>query len=51
MRPSTSFGERPVNCQMIEMTGMLIWGKMSIGVRTIVSPPPMAMRNAITMKV
>src|SRR5438874_3658690 len=24
MRPSTSLGERPVNCQMIEMTGMLI---------------------------
>src|SRR5436853_5313961 len=51
MRPSTSFGESPVNCQMIEITGMLMLGKMSIGVRAIVSAPPIAMRNAITMKV
>ena len=27
MRPSTSFGESPVNCQMTEMTGMLISGR------------------------
>src|SRR5205809_4299567 len=51
MRPSTSFGESPLNCQMIEMTGMLISGKMSTGVRAMVSTPPMAMSSAITMNV
>src|SRR5712692_7912554 len=51
MRPSTSFGESPLNCQMIEMTGMLIWGKMSTGVRAMVSTPPMAISIAITMNV
>src|SRR6185295_289960 len=51
MRPSTSFGESPLNCQMIEMTGMLIAGKMSMGVRAMVSTPPMAMSIAITMNV
>src|SRR6185295_14714991 len=51
MRPSTSFGERPLNCQMTEMTGMLISGKMSTGVRAMVRTPPMAIRSAITMNV
>src|SRR5689334_6376894 len=51
IRPSTSFGESPLNCQMTEMTGMLISGKMSMGVRAIVSTPPMAMSIAMTMKV
>jgi len=51
MRPSTSFGDRPVYCQMTEITGMLISGKMSTGVRAMVSTPPMAMISAITMKV
>src|SRR5207247_1530010 len=51
MRPSTSFGESPVNCQRIEMTGMLISGKMSTGVRAMVSTPPMAISIAITMNV
>src|SRR5438045_6729685 len=51
MRPSTSFGESPLNCQMIEMTGMLISGKMSTGVRAMVSTPPMAISSAITMNV
>src|SRR5207244_5950037 len=51
MRPSTSFGESPVNCQMIEITGMLISGKMSTGVRAMGSTPPMAISVAITMKV
>src|SRR5205809_247131 len=51
MRPSTSFGDSPLNCQMTEMTGMLISGKMSTGVRAIVRTPPMAISIAITMKV
>ena len=51
MRPSTSFGESPVYCQMTETTGMLIAGKMSTGVRAIVRTPPMAISIAITMKV
>ena len=51
MRPSTSFGDRPENCQMTEMTGMLISGKMSTAVRAMVSTPPMAISIAITMNV
>ncbi len=51
IRPSTSFGESPVYCQMTETTGMLIEGKMSTGVRAIVSAPPMAINIAMTMNV
>src|SRR5712671_6941239 len=51
MRPSTSFGESPANCQITDMTGMLIAGNMTIGVRAIVSTPPIAISMAITMNV
>src|SRR5258706_14665528 len=51
IRPSTSFGERPVNCQITEITGMLISGKMSVGIRAIEIGPPIAISSAITMKV
>src|SRR5258706_5250203 len=51
IRPSTSFGESPLNCQITEITGMLISGKMSVGIRAIEIAPPIAISSAITMKV
>src|SRR5437899_2157094 len=33
IRPSISSGFRPVNCQATEITGMSMFGKMSVGVR------------------
>ena len=36
-RPSISSGSRPVYCQATAMTGMLILGKMSVGVRRMIT--------------
>ena len=41
MRPSISFADSPLYSQMTETTGMLMSGKMSVGVRAIVSAPRM----------
>ncbi len=43
-----SLGTRPEKFQMMLTTGMLIFGKMSVGVRKIASVPMIRMRMAIT---
>ena len=50
-RPSISFADSPLYSQMTETTGMLMLGKMSVGVRAIVSAPRMPIRSASTAKV
>jgi hypothetical protein len=51
MRPSSSSGFRPVNCHATAITGMLMLGKMSVGVRRITTGLRMRMSRASTMKV
>ena len=46
-----SAGDNPVYCHATATTGMLISGKMSVGVRTAASTPPIRIRIAITTKV
>src|SRR5580700_2503022 len=51
IRPSISSAFIPVYCQMEARTGMLIFGKMSVGVREITKGLMRRMRSASTMKV
>jgi len=51
IRPSISSGFRPVNCQATAITGMLMLGKMSVGVRRITTGLRMRIRSARTMNV
>ncbi len=46
MRPSTSSGLRPVYCQATETTGILMLGKMSVGVRRMSTGAAIRMRIA-----
>src|ERR1700722_19052500 len=46
-----SSGGRPVEFQITEMTGMLIFGKISVGVPSTERTPKIAIRIAITTKV
>jgi hypothetical protein len=48
IRCSISGVLRPVYCHITETTGMLISGKMSVGMLTIVVMPRKSMRLAIT---
>src|SRR6266851_1478695 len=50
-RFSMSFGDRPVNDQMTVITGMFTSGKMSTGMRAIVTTPSTRMSNATTTNV
>ena len=49
--PSTSSGFRPVNCQATAITGMSMFGKMSVGVRRMSTGLTSRMSRASTMKV
>jgi hypothetical protein len=51
MRPAISAGGKPVYCQSAAMTGILISGKMSTGVREAASGPMMRRRRARTTNV
>ena len=51
MRPAISSGGNPVNCQITAITGILISGKMSTGVRKAASGPMIRSRSARTTKV
>ena len=51
MRPAMSSGDRPWYVQAAAITGTLMSGKMSTGVRTAASTPTTATRMAMTMKV
>ena len=52
MRPFHLVRRQPaVTARCTDTTGMLIAGKMSIGVRAMVSAPTMAISTAITTKV
>ncbi len=50
-RPSSSSGASPVYCQAIEITGMSMFGKMSVGVRRITTGAAIRIRIARTMNV
>ena len=50
-RVAISSGERPVYRQMVATTGILMFGKMSVGVREIANPPSSVIRMARTRKV
>src|SRR5271166_3470448 len=50
-RPSSSSGLRPVYVQPIETTGILILGKMSVGVRRITTGAAMRINSARTINV
>ena len=50
-RPDIWSGGRPVYCQTTAMTGILISGKMSTGVRRAASGPTIRINNAITTNV
>ena len=50
-RPSSSSGARPVYCQAIETTGILIEGKMSVGVRRMTTGAAIRIRIDSTTKV
>src|ERR1700729_3740452 len=50
-RPSSSSGLRPVYCHAMETTGILMFGKISVGVRTIMTGAAIRMRIASTMNV
>ena len=51
IRPSTSSAFKPAYCHATEITGMSILGKMSEGVRRIITGLAIRMSSAITMKV
>ena len=51
MRPAICSGGRPVYCQATAITGILISGKISVGMRRAVSVPRMSSNRAITTKV
>src|ERR1700751_3962923 len=51
MRFAICSGESPVYCQMMETTGMLMLGKMSVGVLRTASGPRIINRSARTAKV
>src|SRR4029077_20654947 len=51
IRPSNSSGFIPVYCQATAITGMSIFGKISVGVRRIMTGLNTKMRTARTMKV
>src|SRR5258707_8937971 len=51
MRPSVSSGFRPVYCQATAITGMLMFGKMSVGVRWINTGLIKRISNASTTNV
>src|SRR5213596_1580265 len=51
IRPSISSGLRPVNCQATAMTGMSMFGKMSVGVRRTATGLAMRISRASTTKV
>ena len=51
MRPAISSGGRPVYFQIAAMTGILISGKMSTGVRNAASGPMMRRSSARTTNV
>src|SRR3984893_9168144 len=51
MRPAMSSGDRPVELKTTLITGILMLGKMSIGVRTADPTPKIMISSAITMKV
>lgn len=50
-RVSISSGEIPVYVQMTATTGISISGKISVGIRWMVTVPMMAMSSAITTNV
>ena len=50
-RPSISSGSRPVYCQATATTGILMLGKISVGVRRIMTGLMMRMSSARMMKV
>ena len=51
MRPAIWSGGRPVYCHATPMTGMLMFGKISVGVRNAASGPMIKMSSASTMNV
>src|ERR1700730_10202266 len=51
MRPSSSAAFSPLYCQATAITGMLMVGKMSVGVRAMTTGLTMRIRRARTMKV
>src|SRR5262249_2018784 len=51
MRPSSSSALRPLYCQSTAITGMLMEGKMSVGVRAMTTGLTMRIRSARTMNV
>ena len=51
IRPSSSSAFSPAYCQATAMTGMLIAGKMSVGVRAMTTGLAIRIRSARTMKV
>src|SRR5206468_836757 len=51
IRPSISSGFRPVNCQATAITGMLMLGKMSVGVRRTIAGLASRISSATTTKV
>src|SRR5271167_1296755 len=51
MRFAIWAGERPVYCQMMETTGMLIFGKISVGVLSTARGPRIINRSARTTQV
>ena len=48
---SNCAGGRPLYCQMMLTTGMLIFGKMSVAIFLMATMPRIRMSSAITMKV
>ncbi len=50
-RPSNSSGLSPVYCHAIEITGMSMFGKMSVGVFRITTGAAIRIRIASTMNV
>ena len=50
-RPSISSGFRPVNCQATATTGILMLGKMSVGVREITTGLASRINSARTINV
>src|SRR5262245_49524988 len=50
-RPSISSGFRPVNCQATATTGILIFGKISVGVRWIITGLISRINSARTINV
>src|ERR1700723_4508898 len=51
MRVDISWAERPVYCHTTVTTGMLILGKMSVGIDVMLNTPRIMIKNAKTAKV